>query len=96
MKTRCLTLFCTLLFTLAGINTSLAEDSGGVMVVDAVVVRPVCLVATAVGGVVFIAVLPFQAIFQHRAIKNTANALVAKPAKATFIRPLGDMDFTQD
>jgi hypothetical protein len=29
-------------------------------------------------------------------VKNTANALVVKPANATFTRPLGDMDSLMD
>jgi hypothetical protein len=92
MKTKFSTLICALLITWAGSTSSFADDSGGVMVVDAVIVRPVCLVATVVGSVVFVAIVPFQAIFQPKSIKSTAGALVAKPAKATFTRPIGDMD----
>jgi hypothetical protein len=57
---------------------------------DALVVRPACLVATVVGSAVFVVALPWAAI--SKTVKKTANALVAKPANATFTRPLGDMD----
>jgi len=39
---------------------------------------------------VFVVALPWAAI--SKTVKKTANALVAKPANATFTRPLGDMD----
>jgi hypothetical protein len=57
---------------------------------DALVVRPVCLVATAVGSAVFVVALPWAAL--SKSVKQAANTLVVKPAAATFTRPLGDMD----
>jgi hypothetical protein len=57
---------------------------------DAIVVRPACLVATAVGSVVFVVALPWAAL--SKSVKKTADALVVKPANATFTRPMGDVD----
>jgi hypothetical protein len=61
---------------------------------DALVVRPACFVATAVGSVVFVVALPWAAI--SKSVKRTANTLVVKPANATFTRPLGDMEALKD
>lgn len=59
------------------------------MVADAIVVRPVCLAATVVGSAFFVVALPFSAM--SKSVKRTGQVLVAKPARATFTRPLGDM-----
>jgi hypothetical protein len=61
---------------------------------DALVVRPACLAATVVGSAVFVVALPAALI--SKSVKKTANALVVKPANATFTRPLGDMDALRD
>jgi hypothetical protein len=61
---------------------------------DALVVRPACLVATVVGSAVFLVALPVAAI--SKSVKKTADALVVKPANATFTRPMGDMDALKD
>ena len=42
------------------------------------------------GSAIFVVALPVAAI--SKSVKKTADTLVAKPAKATFTRPLGDMD----
>jgi len=47
-----------------------------------------------VGSAVFVVALP-AALFS-KSVKKTADALVVKPAKATFTRPLGDMDALTD
>ena len=60
------------------------------MTADAIVVRPACLVATVVGSAAFVVALP-AALFS-KSVKKTANTLVVKPAKATFTRPVGDME----
>ena len=59
------------------------------MATDTLVVRPVCLVATIVGGAIFIVSLPFVAIAGKTG--KTAEVLVGKPAKATFTRDMGDL-----
>jgi hypothetical protein len=65
--------------------------SRGVKVFDAVVVRPVMLVVTAVSSVVFVASLPFTATGVAGGDVGTAREnLVSYPFDYTFTRPLGD------
>jgi len=65
-----------------------AEDpSGGEMVFDFVVLRPVGLVATAVGCVFFVVSSPFAALGGN--IDDASEKLVKDPAAYTFKRPLG-------
>ncbi len=56
---------------------------------DVLVVRPVCFVATILGSALFIVALPVAAI--TKSTRQTGDALVGAPARATFKRPLGDM-----
>ncbi len=65
-------------------------DDSVAVAADVLVVRPVCLVATVIGSVLFVVALPVAAT--SKSIKQTARTLVVKPAKATFTRPVGDMD----
>jgi hypothetical protein len=75
--------------------TALAEERGmdeGIsaeaMVADFVFVRPVGIVALALGSVFFVASLPFSLLGGNS--KDAAKKLVVAPAKFTFSRPLGD------
>lgn len=64
------------------------ELSGGLMIADAILVRPLGIVATVGGTLMFIVSLPFSALGG-----NTGEAfdrLMADPAVFTFARPLGD------
>ena len=56
--------------------------------VDVLIGRPACLVATIVGGAVFVVSLPVAATTGE--IDAVADALVMGPVRATFVRPLGD------
>jgi len=91
MKARFTATSLALLITLWTMPAS-AADSGDVAV-DAVVVRPVCLLATVVGSALFVVSLPIAAI--SKSIKPAAHALVGRPASATFKRPLGDFSDLQ-
>ena len=62
--------------------------SAEAMVADFVFVRPLGIVAVAVGSVFFIASLPFSLLGGNS--KDAAKKLVIEPAKFTFSRPLGD------
>jgi hypothetical protein len=92
MRAKLITTMCVLAVGFGSVTTSSALENGGPMEVatDALVVRPACLVATVVGSAVFVVALPWAAI--SKSVKKTANALVAKPANATFTRPMGDME----
>ncbi len=76
-------------------STAVAEEyfekedpSGGMMIYDFILVRPVGIVATAVGGVFYIISLPFSALGGNT--DEAAQALVKDPVAYTFKRPLGD------
>jgi hypothetical protein len=96
MKAKLVTTICVLAISLGcAASSSASEDSGPLTVAtDAVVIRPACLVATVLGSAVFVVALPAAAI--SKSVKKTANTLVGKPAKATFTRPLGDMEALLD
>jgi hypothetical protein len=65
------------------------KPTGGEMLADTVLVRPLMLVGTAVGIVTFVITLPFSALGGN--IDEAAETLVYEPAKYTFVRPLGDL-----
>ena len=96
MRAKLLTTICVLAVGLgSAASSSAAEESNPLEVAaDAMVVRPACLVATVVGSAVFVVALPAALI--SKSVKKTADTLVVKPAKATFTRPLGDMDALTD
>jgi len=89
MKMKCVSLICalSLLATLAQAN-----DKPGPLAVtgDLMVIRPLCLAVTIFGAAVFVVALPVAAI--SKSVKPTADALVVKPAHATFTRQLGDLE----
>jgi hypothetical protein len=57
-------------------------------VADAVIVRPVGVVVTVVSSAIFVVALPFAAMANK--VPETAESLVARPARAMFCRQLGD------
>ncbi len=63
------------------------DPSGGEMVFDFVVLRPVGLVATAIGSVFFVVSSPFAALGGN--MDTATEKLVKDPAAFTFKRPLG-------
>ena len=94
MKSKLITGVCVAL--VLGLETpSFAQDDGALTAMaDVAVVRPGCFIATVVGSAFFVVALPFAAM--SKSIKKTARTLVIKPAKATFTRPVGDMDALSD
>ena len=92
MKTKLITIICAVTVYMASTTLTLAETTPdpAMVVADAVIVRPLCLVATVVGSVFFVVSLPVAAT--SRSVRRAANALVVGPAKATFTRPLGDLE----
>ena len=76
-------------------NLQAKENVGpGAVLIDTVVVRPVGVVVTAVSAVVFVVALPFAVA--ARQVPETAEKLVAKPARVMFCRPLGDFKKMRD
>ena len=78
-------------------TTAMAETTSefetvtaGSMTIDILLVRPLGIVATAVGTVVFVASLPFSLLGGN--VGKAGKALVVEPFSFTFNRPLGDLD----
>jgi hypothetical protein len=92
MKTRVITFLCLLAFLLASVNSSFAasRNDPAIVAADALLVRPVCFLATVIGSVFFVVALPVAAT--SGSVHRAADALVVGPARATFTRPLGDVD----
>lgn len=70
-------------------EASATGDRGTDMVVDLVLLRPLGLVATALGAVGFVVSLPFTV--PSGSVGEAAHELVLRPAEYTFSRPLGDL-----
>jgi len=58
------------------------------MVADALIVRPLGIIATILGAGLFVISLPFSALGKN--VKEAGQKLVVEPAKFTFTRPLGE------
>lgn len=77
---------------------ALAEESGyssvndhpsaGAMAFDLLAVRPLGLASLVIGSTLFVLQLPFD-IAVEDGVRAPFEALVAKPARFTFARPLG-------
>ena len=73
---------------LAWENFTEAEDTTGAkMGADLLLVRPVGIVATLVGSVIFVAALPFTLISGDT--QHSLDKLIKEPGRYTFNRPLG-------
>ena len=66
------------------------DPSGGAMMFDFFVVRPVGIVATAVGAVAYVVSLPFSALGGNAGAAG--QKLISEPAAYTFKRPLGEFN----
>lgn len=77
-------------------NNVEATDPGFVMA-DVLVYRPLGVIATLVGGALFVGASPLTALATipapHDAFDKTFKILVLAPAAYTFVRPLGDRRF---
>ena len=85
-KTFILIVVCFLLFN----STAAFADWGEsfYIVGDVAVARPLGIVATVIGGAIFVACLPFA--LPSGSVKSTADVLVGEPYGFTFKRPLGE------
>lgn len=66
------------------------DYSADAMIADAVFLRPLGLVATCLGGAVWVVSLPFSLVAGNAG--EAADKLVADPLRYTFKRPLGQID----
>jgi hypothetical protein len=94
MKTRLLTALCATAVLFATTRPAAASYDDLAMATDALVGRPACFVATVVGSALFVISLPFAAM--SHSVDRSAHMFVVVPARATFTRPLGDMEALMD
>jgi hypothetical protein len=66
------------------------EKTQEAMAIDLIAVRPIGIVATLAGAVVFLVSWPFSALGGNS--EEAWDTLVADPATYTFQRPLGDFE----
>jgi hypothetical protein len=78
-------------------HSSIADDGNTVtgdkstdMAVDLVIIRPLGLATTIVGTALTIVALPFT--IPSGSVRESAQAMIVKPAEYTFKRPLGQFD----
>ncbi len=64
-------------------------EKGGYMAADLVILRPMGIIATAVGSLVYVISLPFSIPGGNQG--EAYQKLIADPANYTFQRPLGEM-----
>ena len=64
------------------------EISAEAMAADFFFIRPLGIVATAAGTVLFVASFPFSALGGN--IKEASQKMIAEPAQHAFTRPLGE------
>jgi hypothetical protein len=64
-------------------------DKGGQMAFDLVILRPMGIIATALGSITYVISLPFSIPGGNQ--DEAYQKLVNDPASYTFQRPLGDM-----
>jgi len=96
MKARIITSLCIVTFVWTSTTSSFAQQKPSTVAkaADAVLVRPICFASTVVSSAFFLISWPVTAALKKS--KPVAETLVIRPAKATFTRPLGDMDAMAD
>ncbi|MCE0734134.1 hypothetical protein LWH48_15315 [Halomonas sp. G15] len=94
MGKRTLIFFALAMVTLLGTTPAVAQEqraeaqpSGGAMIADAVIARPLLAAATVGGTAVFLVTLPFTAL--GGGVDTAAETLIKTPAEAAFRRCLG-------
>ena len=86
---------CIAMLTAGSPRTHAFEDhSFEAVAADVIVVRPLSFVATAIGSALFVVSLPVALV--SRSTSQTAEALVLRPGRATFTRPIGDLSSLVD
>jgi hypothetical protein len=85
---KALIIILTVLFAFTATLSFATENQDEAMIGDTLILRPLGILGTAVGAVVFVIGLPFSATGNN--VKESADTLVVAPAKFTFARPLGD------
>ena len=89
-----LALFAAPCVLVADDANSVTGDRSTDMAVDLVIVRPFGLATTIVGMALTIVALPFT--IPSGSVRESAQAMIVKPAEYTFKRPLGQFDTDQE
>ena len=75
-------------------DSYMAKDRGDVsaeaIIADGLVLRPAGVVATIVGTLAFVVILPFS--IPTKSVNKAAQKLIMDPVNYTFVRPLGQID----
>ena len=95
MKSKLVIVLCVLALGFSSVSASAdSQGEGSLMIIDVAITRPACLAATVIGSAFFVISLPIS--LTSRSVHRSADALVTRPAKATFTRPLGDYHNLKD
>ncbi len=96
MKTKLITAVCAAAIGCLSTTSARAytQSDPTTVAADALLGRPLCFAATVVGSAIFVVALPVA--LTSKSVHSTAQALVVKPARATFVRPLGDFDYPSE
>src|SRR5688572_10413155 len=90
MRRTVILLLCVSFLGASTPSTRAFDDSSfEAVAADVVVVRPVSFLATVLGTALFVVSLPVAAI--SGSTSRTAEALVLRPGRMTFTRPLGEL-----
>ena len=85
---------CATILVHAAEDSYMVKDRGDVsaeaIIVDGLVLRPAGVMATLLGTVVFVVILPFSLV--TKSVDKAAQKLVVDPAEYTFVRPLGQVE----
>ncbi len=68
------------------------EVTSETIMLDLLVIKPLSLLSTTVGGVIFIGTLPFSIWSGKDQVKLIGEKLVIEPANYTFKRPIGRIE----
>jgi diacylglycerol kinase len=85
---KALIIIATVLFAFTATLSFAADNQDQAMIGDILILRPLGLLATAVGAIVQGIGLPVSLLGGNA--KEAGDALVVAPAKFTFVRPVGD------
>jgi diacylglycerol kinase len=85
---KALIIIATVLFAFTATLSFAADNQDQAMIGDILILRPVGLLATAVGAIVQGIGLPVSLLGGNA--KEAGDTLVVAPAKFTFVRPVGD------
>ena len=79
--------------------TPASQADGYDVIIDAVLLRPFGFATMVVGSALFVGLSPLVAIASipapHDAFVRLADTIVVKPAKYTFVRPVGDYNYNE-